>query len=155
MNIVYVSSYVPRKCGIATYTRDLSEEILTQGQKIAVFAMENDIPPSVRLKGPVISKIKQDSLEEYKKAARTINAGNFDLVHIQHEFGLFGGRDGKYILEFARLLSIPVVVSVCASFFLFDPVFEGSRIFNENISVGCVGDFESFVKDEVRDDCIV
>jgi len=111
MNITFISSFVPRKCGIATYTKDLALELSDQKQKIGIIAMENLTSPT-SYGHPVIHVIKEDSQKDYEKAARIINASSTDIVHIQHEFGLFGGKDGSYILEFAQALSKPFVTTL-------------------------------------------
>lgn len=110
MNIAFVSSYVPRKCGIATYTRDLVTEVLKQGNLISVIATEN---PAIlnSYSVPVEHVINQNSKKDYIRLAKEINTSPTELVHIQHEFGLFGGRDGGYILDFALALIKPIIVT--------------------------------------------
>ncbi len=110
MNITFVSSYVPRKCGIATYTRDLVTEVLAQGNLVSVIAMEN---PAIlnSYSSPVEHVINQNSKKDYVRLAQKVNTDSTDLVHIQHEFGLFGGRDGDYLLSFARTLIKPMMVT--------------------------------------------
>lgn len=110
MYITCISSYVPRKCGIATYTRDLVLELLKQKNKIAVVAMENRAIPT-SYSSPVAQTIQEHQLDDYKKIAAKLNASSCDCVHLQHEFGLFGGHDGTYILELASLLTKPLVTT--------------------------------------------
>lgn len=110
MHTTFVSSYVPRKCGIATYTRDLVVELQKQKQKVAVVAMENPAIPS-EYDAPVVASIQQNELTDYAEIAAFINKSSTDCVHLQHEFGLFGGRDGQDILEFAVRLSKPLVTT--------------------------------------------
>ncbi len=110
MKIAFISSYVPRKCGIATYTKDLAEELKNQKLEVQISAMENEIrhdgyPPQVK------SLINQEEILDYRKTASTLNEDSVDIVHIQHEFGLFGGESGEYILELARLLTKPIIVT--------------------------------------------
>lgn len=110
MKITFISSFVPRKCGIATYTRDLSLAIEELKNGFSVIAMENPAIP-VSYSPPVTGVVLQDSRQDYKKAAEAINSSISDIVHLQHEFGLFGGEDGEYILELARALAKPLVTT--------------------------------------------
>src|SRR3989344_4279673 len=110
MKIAFISSFVPRKCGIATYTRDLSSEIHKKRIPISVFAMENPKITGVYAP-PVTGTIRQEKIDDYQKAAKKLNLSSVDIVHLQHEFGLFGGTDGVYILKFARALMKPLIVT--------------------------------------------
>ncbi|HWE62676.1 MAG TPA: glycosyltransferase, partial [Chloroflexota bacterium] len=96
----YVSSYPPRACGIATFTRDLSEAVATSGHNVGsrIVAINDegasyDYPPLVRW------TIDQCEPESWIEAARQINKSRVDLVSLQHEFGLYGRfeRDGHFI----------------------------------------------------------
>jgi glycosyltransferase involved in cell wall biosynthesis len=108
MHITFISSFVPRKCGIATYTRDLSLEIESQKNHIAVVAMDNPLVP-VSYTSPVISHIRQNKRSDYTEIAKKLNASPTDIVHIQHEFGLFGGVYGDDILMLAQKLTKPLI----------------------------------------------
>lgn len=77
----------------------------------SVIAMENPVIP-ISYSLPVTEVILEDSRQDYKKAAESVNSSSSDIVHLQHEFGLFGGEDGgEYILEFARLLTKPLITT--------------------------------------------
>ncbi|MDP3979904.1 MAG: glycosyltransferase, partial [Chlamydiota bacterium] len=110
MKIVFVSSFVPRKCGIATYTRDLAEKLIRTGNTISIVELKNAVTPPIphRLVG---KRIDQNTKSQYKTTAQELNAGDTRLVHIQHEFDLFGGTDGEYILELALALKKPLFVT--------------------------------------------
>ncbi len=110
MNITFISSYTPRKCGIATYTRDLAVQTEKQGNQISIFAMENLIIPNVYTT-PVRDVIRQNEPKDYLTAAKKINISQAEVVHLQHEFGLFGGKDGKHILTLAQALLKPLIVT--------------------------------------------
>lgn len=110
MHITYISTYVPRKCGIATYSRDLSVDVRRQKNKISIAALENPLIPYA-YKLPVEYILAQEDKNEYIKLAEKLNNSDTDIIHIQHEFGLFGGPDGEYILELARALKKPSVVT--------------------------------------------
>ena len=110
MQITYISSYVPRKCGIATYTRDLAVEAQIQGNQISIAALEN---PSIlhSYSAPVSYIINQSNKMDYLKVAKEINNSSTEVVHLQHEFGIFGGHDGSFILSLAKLLIKPMIVT--------------------------------------------
>lgn len=110
MRIAVVSSYVPRKCGIATYSRDLVEELVLQGEDVCVVLLEH--PKFLFTYSEIVGhKIRQDKLQDYRRVALALNSARVDLVHIQHEFGLFGGEDGEYILDFASNLTKPLITT--------------------------------------------
>lgn len=110
MHITFISSFVPRKCGIANYSRDLSLEIKNQQNHIAVVAMDNPLVP-VSYSPPVISHIRQTKLVDYTEIAKKLNKMPTDIIHLQHEFGLFGGIDGEYILTLAQNLTKPLITT--------------------------------------------
>lgn len=110
MKIAFIASFVPRKCGVATYTRDLSLEIHKKHIPISIIAMENPMIPTVYAP-PVLKTIQQEKIADYQKVAKLLNSSSCDIVHLQHEFGLFGGADGEYILELARALKKPLLVT--------------------------------------------
>jgi polysaccharide biosynthesis protein PslF len=110
--IAYLSSYPPRECGIATFTKDLIDTIeelygfnpsvLAINQKGAIYDYEDRVK----------IEIKRDYKENYIQAAQYINSSNIDLVNLQHEFGLFGGEFGEYIKFFFKTLKKPVVTTL-------------------------------------------
>ncbi len=110
MKIAFISSYIPRKCGIATYTRDLTNELKKQGHVIGIFAMEN-AAMNIQYTKDVVQKIHQNEAGEYEAVAEKLNRSDFDIIHIQHEFGLFGGDDGIYLLMLVHLLHKPFVIT--------------------------------------------
>ncbi len=110
MHITFISSFVPRKCGIATYSKDLALELKKQKHVVAVIAMEHLALPSIYA-SPVAQTINQHEINDYKTTAATINNSLTDCVHLQHEFGLFGGDDGVYILELAERLTKPLITT--------------------------------------------
>jgi len=109
---IYISSYIPRKCGIATFTKDLTNAInllnphaLAEIMAIVRPNEEIDYPWEVKF------KIVQDDLNTYLRAADYINQSSADLVVLEHEHGLFGGRHGEYIVPFCETLNKPLVVT--------------------------------------------
>jgi glycosyltransferase involved in cell wall biosynthesis len=108
-NIVFLSTSLPRECGIATFTQDLLDEFTKlQGfNKPRVIAMNNN--GNYRYTDQVIREINQHQLSDYIDAAEEINQSNTDLLVIQHEFGIYGGESGEYLLQFTERLHVPYV----------------------------------------------
>ncbi|MEJ2242533.1 MAG: hypothetical protein P8Y18_10400 [Candidatus Bathyarchaeota archaeon] len=94
-----MSSYPPRECGIAMFTKELAGSIDALGVfKPTVVIAENDSGAIYHYDRRVKSIIEQEIPEDYYEAAHYVNISDIDLVNIQHEFGLFGGDYGNYIL---------------------------------------------------------
>jgi glycosyltransferase involved in cell wall biosynthesis len=111
--IAVIGNSLPRRCGIATFTTDLQRAISTSRSNLetAIVAMTDhgqtyDYPASVAL------QVRDDTIEEYVQAAAFLNAGRFDVVCLQHEFGIFGGEAGAHILELLSRLTMPVVTTL-------------------------------------------
>jgi glycosyltransferase involved in cell wall biosynthesis len=113
VKVVYVSSYIPKKCGIATYTKDLTNAInlLNPLHLSEIIAIDE---PEENLLYPweVTHKISENELSEYKRLAEQVNASGAHVISLQHEFGLYGGAGGSYILEFVNNLTIPLVTTL-------------------------------------------
>ncbi|MBI3273698.1 MAG: glycosyltransferase family 4 protein [Candidatus Colwellbacteria bacterium] len=112
VNAIYVSSYIPRKCGIATFTKDLTNGInLLNARSLAEILVV--VRPEEELEYPWEAKFKifKDDLSTYLTAAEYVNQSNTDVVVLQHEFGLFGGEDGEYILHFIEALKKPILTT--------------------------------------------
>jgi glycosyltransferase involved in cell wall biosynthesis len=110
--IAVIGNSLPRRCGIATFTTDLQQAISTSRPNLetCIVAMTDhgqsyDYPPAVAF------KIKDNNIEEYVRAANFLNAGRFDTVCLQHEFGIFGGEAGADILVLLSHLTMPVVTT--------------------------------------------
>jgi glycosyltransferase involved in cell wall biosynthesis len=119
--IAYVSSYPPRECGIATFTKNL----LVATNKLGIFRKPqviaiNEKEAIYNYERLVRCQIRRDFRKDYVKAASYINSSKVDLVNLQHEFGLFGGEWGEYINSFLDKLQKPVV----STFHTISPSFE-------------------------------
>lgn len=108
-----VGNYLPRQCGIATFTTDLCAALSAEYGAIDLMALPvNDTeagysyPPRVRF------ELTEDNLDSYRRAADFLNRGNVDIVCLQHEYGIFGGRAGSHILELLRRLQMPFVTTL-------------------------------------------
>jgi glycosyltransferase involved in cell wall biosynthesis len=111
--LAFIGNSLPRRCGIATFTTDLRQAISTSRRDLEtrIVAMTDhgqtyDYPSSVAL------QIKDANIEEYARAADFLNAGRFDVVCLQHEFGIFGGEAGSHILVLLSRLTVPVVTAL-------------------------------------------
>jgi len=110
IKVIYVSSYIPRRCGIATYTKDLTNAINLLNPHALAEIMVVDRPGET-LNYPWETKyrINQNDLSTYIQAANYVNQSGAGLVSLQHEFGLFGGNSGEYIIPFIESLRRPLV----------------------------------------------
>ena len=115
---IFVSSYIPRKCGIATFTKDLTNAMndLNPEGLAEIVAVEPDDEP---LKYPVEVQgvIKKYDLESYDEAARIINASDAEVLCLQHEYGLYGTVDpdhyvGEYIIRMLRQVDKPIITTL-------------------------------------------
>jgi glycosyltransferase involved in cell wall biosynthesis len=107
-----VSTYPPRQCGIATFSSDLYDALKAAPKisQVDVIAISN--APDFKIKRPIVDIIDQGARDDYHRAARMVNRSEIDVVLIEHEFGIFGGADGEYLLSFAGDLSIPYVITL-------------------------------------------
>lgn len=120
--IAYLSTYPPRECGIATFTKDLLDAAdefkkLKSPAVIAVNEKETIYNYDRRVKW----QIERDSVDDYVQAARYVNSSDVDLVNLQHEFGLFGGDYGEYLNHFLNNVEKPVVTTLHTVQPDFDP----------------------------------
>ncbi|MVB11532.1 D-inositol-3-phosphate glycosyltransferase [Caprobacter fermentans] len=110
IKILFLSTYPPRACGIATFTQDLICELEKTGQVdtsvAAVSDSEYSYPPRVKF------TIEQQNEEAYAEAAEKINSSGFDLLMVEHEYGIFGGKWGKFLLNLTSRLKIPYFVTL-------------------------------------------
>src|SRR5437588_592883 len=111
--IAVVGNYIPRQCGIATFTTDLCEAISTEYGSARLFAVPvNDTESGYSYPARVRLALQQDDLSSYEQAAEFLNFTNFDLVCLQHEYGIYGGPAGSHILRLLRRLKMPVVTTL-------------------------------------------
>ena len=111
--IAFVGNYLPRQCGIATFTTDLCEAVAAACAEAACIALPvNDreagyaYPPRVRF------EISEKDIRSYSRAADFLNINNVDLVCLQHEFGIFGGKAGSHLLALLQELRMPIVTTL-------------------------------------------
>jgi glycosyltransferase involved in cell wall biosynthesis len=111
--IAVIGNHLPRQCGIATFTTDLSDAITAEygAAALSVVAV-NDPQSSYAYPTRVRFQIDEGDVSSYRATANFLNTGNFDLVCLQHEYGIFGGKAGSYVLELLKRLTMPVVTTL-------------------------------------------
>lgn len=110
-NVAFLSTYPPRECGLATFTQDLVRELDKIGHlsKPKVVAVSND---DYSYSDRVTMELSQHDRESYINTANAINDSNIELLVIEHEYGIFGGESGEYILDLIDSLQIPFVTTL-------------------------------------------
>src|SRR5436190_3326400 len=132
--IAFVGDYLPRKCGIATFTADLRGSVAAvypdaQCLVVPVNDIEGgyDYPPEVRF------EIAETDAASYRRAADFLNLSNVDVVSLQHEFGIFGGPAGGHVLALVRDLKMPLVTTFHT--LLRDPNPDQRRVMQELVQL--------------------
>jgi len=111
--IAVVGNYLPRQCGIATFTTDLCSAISAECGTARLLALPvNDTQLGYDYPARVRWSLAQDDLSSYERAAQFLNFNNIDMVCLQHEYGIFGGPAGSHILRLLRVLKMPVVTTL-------------------------------------------
>lgn len=111
--IAFLGDYLPRLCGIATFTHDLCEAVAsaTPGSDCYVGAVNDratgyDYPSRVRF------ELQEKELDSYRRAADFLNFNNADVLCVQHEFGIYGGLAGSHLLALLKEVRMPVVTTL-------------------------------------------
>ncbi len=131
--VCLLSTYPPRKCGIAVFTEDLVDAIDLYGDSVSsnVIAV-NENSSSYSYDERVEWQIRHNNEGDYIKVAEEVNSSDIDVVNIQHEFGIFGGEWGSHILSFLETLKKPVVTTLHTLQPDFEP--EGLRVLKQILS---------------------
>lgn len=112
--IAVIGNYLPRQCGIATFTTDLSQslakELIIEENLINV-VMDN-IPEGYNYSSRVKFRIRENVQSDYFWAADYLNANQYEVAIVQHEYGIYGGEDGSYILHMIKFLKMPVITNL-------------------------------------------
>jgi glycosyltransferase involved in cell wall biosynthesis len=113
MRVAIVSTYQPRHCGIAVFSGDLRAALLEADSSLAVDIVSITRGDNSRSHPPeVVATIRQEVASDYRAAAEELGRANVDVVLIEHEYGIFGGNDGHFVLELANQLTVPMVVTL-------------------------------------------
>ena len=113
-SVAFLGNYLPRRCGIATFTTDLCEAVATQaGSQYDVFAVAmNDVPEGYPYPSRVRFEVRQAVQADYRLAAEFLNIQQISAVCMQHEYGIYGGRYGSHVLSLLRRLRRPLVTTL-------------------------------------------
>lgn len=114
LNVAFVGNYLPRICGIATFTKDICESVsknLSSSSNVFAIAV-NDNNKTYDYPKKVIGTINQETQKDYIDAANIINTSNAEVLCLQHEYGIYGGWDGAYIMSLLSRINIPVVTTL-------------------------------------------
>jgi glycosyltransferase involved in cell wall biosynthesis len=111
--IAFIGDYLPRKCGIATFTSDLRAALAGAFPHVETFVTPvNDLPEGYQYPQEVRFEFGESDLDSYRRTADYLNFSNADVVCLQHEYGIYGGPAGSFILALLRDLRIPVVTTL-------------------------------------------
>ena len=103
----FLSTYPPRRCGIATFTRDLAGAV-GNCEIVAIHSPEDRILYPLE----VTDLVQRDGRADYSRAADQMSESGVAAVSIQHEYGIFGGRDGDFVLDFLDRVRVPAVATL-------------------------------------------
>jgi len=111
--VAFIGNYLPRQCGIATFTTDLCESFSEQFPEVQTMVLAmNDVLEGYSYTGKVRYELRENNLFDYERAANFLNQHAVDAISLQHEFGIFGGKWGKNILTLLRNVNAPVVTTL-------------------------------------------
>lgn len=111
MRVGLVSTYPPRPCGIGTFSADLRQSLLGVSPRIAVDVVSL-VREDLRYGAEVVAKIRQDVRGDYASAAGVLRRRGVEVVLVEHEYGIFGGPDGSWVLSLAEELEQPLVLTL-------------------------------------------
>src|ERR1022692_1408147 len=111
--IAFIGNYLPRQCGIATFTTDLCDALGAEYGSGRLFAIPvNDPESTYQYPEHVRLELEQEDLSSYERAAEFLNFNGNDLVCLQHEYGIYGGTAGRHIISLLRKLKMPLVTTL-------------------------------------------
>ncbi len=111
--IAFVGNYLPRQCGIATFTTDLCEAIAKKYSDTTCIAIPvNDVESGYAYSTRVRFEIEEKDIDSYLRASDFLNINNVDLVCLQFEYGIFGGKTGSHIISLLKGLRMPIVTTL-------------------------------------------
>ncbi len=111
--IAFLGGFAPRQCGIATFTTDLCESVsLAAPDSECYSGAVNDAPEGYRYPERVRFELLETDLDSYRRAADFLNFDNAGVLCVQHEFGIYGGPSGSYLLALLKEVRMPVVTTL-------------------------------------------
>jgi glycosyltransferase involved in cell wall biosynthesis len=130
--VAFLGDYLPRKCGIATFTTDLRCAVAAEFPEMKCLVVPvNDLPSGYNYPAEVRFEIAEQDLPSYLRAADFLNITDVDVVCVEHEFGIFGGPAGSHVLALLRELQMPIVTTLHT--ILREPNAEQRRVMRELI----------------------
>ena len=110
--IAVLGNFLPRQCGIATFTHDLVQGFASLDNHVSVDVIAMNDGHEYAYGPQVVHQIEANDLDAYLRAADFINEGGYDALSIQHEYGIFGGEAGSYLLHLLREVNMPIITTL-------------------------------------------
>jgi glycosyltransferase involved in cell wall biosynthesis len=113
LRTTFIGTYVPRQCGIATFTKDLRDAVCGEiaFHRPRVFTLD-DIPDGYQYSEEVGYQIYANQPRDYESAADLLNVDQTEVMFVQHEYGIYGGEEGSYVLDLMRRLRMPIITTL-------------------------------------------
>ena len=112
-HLAFIGDYVPRRCGIATFTADICEAISSEYPETkCIVGSVNDRIEGYDYPSRVRFEIAEKEVDSYRRAAEFLNINNVEVLSVQHEFGIYGGAAGSHLLALLRDVRMPVVTTL-------------------------------------------
>ncbi|HEX7101046.1 MAG TPA: glycosyltransferase [Nitrolancea sp.] len=129
LKVLFLSTWPPKPCGVATFSHDLTRAMLSVNPQLDYRVVAINDPGDAFSYPPVVrQQFERESLASLRDVAAYVNASGADVVSLQHEFGLWGGFDGEFILPFLDRLRVPVVATLHAVPFAESTFNRGNRL---------------------------
>jgi glycosyltransferase involved in cell wall biosynthesis len=111
--VAFLGDYMPRQCGIATFTTDICEAVAAEYPNCeCIVGAVNDRPEGYDYSARIRFEIDEKEIDSYRRAADFLNINNVEVVSVQHEFGIYGGAAGSHLLALLRDVHMPVVTTL-------------------------------------------
>src|SRR3954469_17260774 len=128
--VAFLGDYMPRQCGIATFTTDICEAVAAEYPDCeCIVGAVNDRPEGYDYSSRIRFEIDEKEIDSYRRAADFLNINNVEVVSVQHEFGIYGGPAGSHLLALLRDVRMPVVTTLHTV--LRTPSEEQRKVINE------------------------
>ena len=132
--VAFIGNYLPRQCGIATFTTDICESFASINPGVQCFAIPiTDIEEGYQYPERVRFEIREQDIDTYKAAADFLNINDVDIVCLQHEYGIFGGKAGSYVLTLLRNQKMPLITTLHT--ILKNPNIQQRRVMDVLLSI--------------------
>ena len=110
-NVLFLGSYPPRQCGLAAFLEDLTDNYPGPHSVVSIDE-QGTIPSSRDYSDKVVFRLNQTDRDSYYTIADMVNSKAYDVINVQHEYGLFGGMGGEYIVALLAAVRKPVIVTM-------------------------------------------